>query len=162
MPAESNVIFAPVCNPLALVRNMPSAFRMKLERHDGSRHENRKRFATLWLQGPNQPKRRFVATDSSRQPTYCGHRRPRPRAPQLGREADLQGSPVKARCPPKETFLDVSAWSPYATLRLEPKLVLSARHVAGAPSSRAAQNSRNVAASEYDFCVPARVTESAA
>ncbi len=112
--------------------------------------------------GPNEPKRRFIATDSSRQPTYCGHRGPRPRAPQLGRESDLQGSPVKARCPPKETFLDVSAWSPYATLRLEPKLVLSARHVAGAPSSRAAQKSRNAAASAYDFCVPARVTESAA
>jgi len=31
---EANVIFAPVCNPMALARNMPSAFRMKLERHD--------------------------------------------------------------------------------------------------------------------------------
>ena len=41
--------------------------------------------------GPNEPKRRFIATDSSRQPTYCGHRGPRPRAPQLGRESRPTG-----------------------------------------------------------------------
>ena len=31
---EANVIFPPVCNPMALARNVPSAFRMKLERHE--------------------------------------------------------------------------------------------------------------------------------
>jgi hypothetical protein len=43
------IILPPVRDPMTLAGNVASAFRMKLERHIHSRHENRKPFAPAFL-----------------------------------------------------------------------------------------------------------------